>query len=195
MLPRHARCVLSRVRYNGHSVLFRSYQFRICRIENPSRSACGHSSQDTSHLILHCPAADSLRRSLFGGSLSLYNLFSRPWELSGFWGSMVFRHASIPRKRSGKQQQQNEITDALLRNKGSKQIQTFLKLQTGIASQSAACYHKIPLLPIYIHETPLHIRNSTNTYNKRRPLADPIAEPLKLTEHNYMFCKTPVEEH
>ena len=29
-----------------------------------------------------------------------------PGELPGFWGSMVFRHAPIPRKESGKQQQQ-----------------------------------------------------------------------------------------
>ena len=28
-----------------------------------------------------------------------------PGELPGFWGSMVFRHAPIPRKGSGKQQQ------------------------------------------------------------------------------------------
>ena len=74
VLPRHARCVLSRLRCNGHSLLLSSYLFRIGRIENPSCSACGHSSQDTSHLILHCPVVDSLRRSLFGDSLSLYNL-------------------------------------------------------------------------------------------------------------------------
>ena len=30
-----------------------------------------------------------------------------PGELPGFWGSMVFRHAPIPRKGSGKQQQQH----------------------------------------------------------------------------------------
>ena len=29
-----------------------------------------------------------------------------PGKLPGFWGSMVFRHAPIPRKGSGKQQQQ-----------------------------------------------------------------------------------------
>ena len=29
-----------------------------------------------------------------------------PGELPGFWGSMVFRHDPIPRKGSGKQQQQ-----------------------------------------------------------------------------------------
>ena len=71
VLPRHARCVLSRLRCNGQSLLLSSYLSRIGRIENPSCSACGHSSQDTSHLILHCPATDSLRRSLFGDSLSL----------------------------------------------------------------------------------------------------------------------------
>ena len=32
-----------------------------------------------------------------------------PGELPGFWGSMVFRHAPIPRKGSGKQQQQQQI--------------------------------------------------------------------------------------
>ena len=69
VLPRHARCVLSRLRCNGHSLHLGSYLSRIGRIENPSCSACGHSSQDTSHLILHCPATDSLRRSLFGDSL------------------------------------------------------------------------------------------------------------------------------
>ena len=30
-----------------------------------------------------------------------------PGELPGFWGSMVFRHAPIPRKGSGNQQQEN----------------------------------------------------------------------------------------
>ena len=71
VLPRHARCVLSRLRCNGHSLLLSSYLSRIGRIENPSCSACGHPSQDTSHLILHCPATNSLRRSLLGNFLSL----------------------------------------------------------------------------------------------------------------------------
>ena len=69
--------------------------FRIGRIENPSGSTCRHLSQDTSHLILYCPATDSLRRSLFGDSLSLYGLWSRPWEVPGFWGSIVFCHAPL----------------------------------------------------------------------------------------------------
>ena len=87
MLPRHARCVLSCLCWYGHSLVLGSYLFRIGRIKNPSCSACGHSSQDTSHLILHCPATDSLRRSLFGNyNWSLYDLWSRPWEVARLLG-------------------------------------------------------------------------------------------------------------
>ena len=78
--------VSSRLRCNGHSLLLGFYLSRIGRIENPSCSASGHSSQDTSHLIVHCPATDSLRRSLFGDSLSLYDLWSRPWRVSRLLG-------------------------------------------------------------------------------------------------------------
>ena len=70
VLPRHARCVLSRLCCNKHFLkCLVLYLFRIGRIENSSCSASGHSSQDTSHFILHCPATDSW---------SLYNLWSRP---------------------------------------------------------------------------------------------------------------------
>ena len=100
VLPRRARCVLSRLRCNEHSLLLGSYLSRIGIVENPSCSACGHSSQDTTHFILHCPATDSLRRSLSTTS------GPGPGEFPDFWVSMVFRHAPIPRKGSGNQQQQ-----------------------------------------------------------------------------------------
>ena len=85
-----------------HSLLLSSYLSRIGRIENPSCSACGHSSQDTSHLILHCSAMDSSRRSLFSDSLS------------GFWGlawsclasGALWSSVMPPSPRIGKQQQQ-----------------------------------------------------------------------------------------
>ena len=77
-------CVLSRLRCNGHSLLLDSYLSRNGKIENSSCSACGHSSQDVSHFILHCPATDSLLRSLFGESL--YDLWSRPWRVSRLLG-------------------------------------------------------------------------------------------------------------
>ena len=86
VLPRDVRCVLSRLRCNGLSLLLGSYLSRIGRIENPSCSTCGHSSQDISHLIVHCPATDSLRRSLFGDSLSLYDLWFRPWGVARLLG-------------------------------------------------------------------------------------------------------------
>ena len=96
VLPRHARCVLSRLRCNGHSLSVNFYHSTIGRVENPSCSAREHSSQDTSHLILHCPATNSLRR--------LFCLYTTsgpgPGELVGFWGSMVFRHVPIPQKGS-----------------------------------------------------------------------------------------------
>ena len=70
------------------SLLLNSSLSRIDRIENPSCSTCGHLSSHS--------------------ALSSYGLFSTSGELPGFWGSMVFRHAPIPWKGSGKQQQKEE---------------------------------------------------------------------------------------
>ena len=106
VLPRHARCVLSRLRCNGHSFLLGSYLSRIGIIENPSCSACGHSSQDTSHLILTA----QLRTLYAAHSSATFCLSTTSGpdleELPGFWGSMVFRHAPIPRKGLGTHQHQ-----------------------------------------------------------------------------------------
>ena len=96
VLPRHAHCVLSRLRCTGQSLLL-GYLSRIGSVENPSCSACGHSSQDISHLILHCPVTDSLHRSFFGDPLSLYDLWSRPWRaarLLGLRGLLPCPHPS-----------------------------------------------------------------------------------------------------
>ena len=101
VLPRHARCVLSRLRCNGHSLVLDSYLFSIGRIENPSCSACGHSSQDNCHLILHCPATVSLHRSLFGDSLSLYDLWSWPWGVARLLGLHGFPPCPHPSKGVG----------------------------------------------------------------------------------------------
>ena len=93
-VPSAIRCSLSslisrshlRLRCNGHSLLLSSYLSWIGRIENPSCSACGHSSQDTSHFILHYPATNSLRCLIFGDSLSICDLWSRPWGVAQFLG-------------------------------------------------------------------------------------------------------------
>ena len=78
VLPRHARCALSRLRCNEHSLLLSSYPFRVERIENPFCCAYVNSSQYPFHLILHCPATDSLFHSFFCDSLSLCDPWSRP---------------------------------------------------------------------------------------------------------------------
>ena len=108
VLPRHARCVLSRLRCNGHSLLLGSYLSRIDRIENPSCSACGHSFQDTSFCTFQ------LRTLYATHSLATLCPFTTsgpdPGKLPSFWGSMVFRHAPIPRKGTGQQQQQHDVS-------------------------------------------------------------------------------------
>ena len=101
MLLRHACCVLSRLCCNGHSLRLSSYLSRIGRIENPSCSACGHSPHDTSHLILHCLATDSTCRSLFGNSVSFYDLWCRLWGVARLLGLHGLRPCPIPRKGSG----------------------------------------------------------------------------------------------
>ena len=105
VLPRHARYVLSCLRCNGHGFLL-GYLSRFGRIENSSCSACGHSSQDTSHLILHYPSTDSLSCLLFGDSLSFYDLWSRPWGVARLLGLHGFPPCPTTRKGSGNEQQQ-----------------------------------------------------------------------------------------
>ena len=88
-LPRSARCALSRLRCNGHSTLLNSYLHRVGRAKTPSCSNCGSELQDLSHLVLDCPVLDPLRRAIFGSTLSLLDLWSRPWgvaRLLGFRG-------------------------------------------------------------------------------------------------------------
>ena len=121
VLLRHTLSVLSRFRCIGHSLLLSSYLSRIGRIENPSCSACGHPSKNTSHFILHCPATGSLRRSLFGNFLSLYNLWSRPWGVVRLLGSHSIPPSTHPLEGLGNNNNNSktEITNKLLRNKGS----------------------------------------------------------------------------
>ena len=153
VLPRHARCVLSRFRCNGHSLLLGSYLSRIGRIENSSCSACGHSSQDISHLILHCPATDSLRRSLFGDPLSLYDLWSRPWGVARLLGLHGLPPCPIPRKGSGNQQQQAKIPVCLVLFLIPNDEDTYLTLTDIIVLINFTSKHKFSkphkLFPIF----------------------------------------------
>ena len=99
MLLRYACCVLFRLRCNEYSLRLSFYIFRIGRIENPFCSACRHLSQDTSHLILHCSATDSLRRSLFDNSL--YDLWSWPWGVARLLGLHGLPPCLHPSERVG----------------------------------------------------------------------------------------------
>ena len=73
---------------------------------------------------------------------------------------MVSRHAPIPRKGSGKSNNNSkiEIADTLLRNKGSLRIQTFLKLLTEL--------RHILQLAIKDSVTNYLYKRNTTTHNK-----------------------------
>ena len=80
------RCELSRLRCHGHSLLLSSYLHRISRKENSACNACGHPLQDLNHLFLDCPASEPLRKSIFGSSLSILDLWSGPWSVARLLG-------------------------------------------------------------------------------------------------------------
>ena len=86
LLSRSIRSELSRLRCHGHSVLLSSYLHRISRKENSDCSACGHPLQDLNHLLLDCRASEPLRKSIFGSSLSILDLWSRPWGVARLLG-------------------------------------------------------------------------------------------------------------
>ena len=85
-LPRSARCALSRLRYNGHSTLLGAYLHGVGRAETALCSNCSSESQDLSHLMLDCPVLDYMRRAIFGHSLSILDLWSRPWRVARLLG-------------------------------------------------------------------------------------------------------------
>ena len=77
LLSRPICCELSRLGCHGHSLLLSSYLHRISRKENSACSACGHPLQDLNHFLLDCPASEPLRKSIFGFSRSILDLWSR----------------------------------------------------------------------------------------------------------------------
>ena len=106
VLLRHARCVLSRLRCNGHSLLLSSYLSRIGRIENPSCNACGHRPRTL--LISFCTV--QLRTVCAAHSLATVYLSTTTGpdrgELPASGAPSSSAMPPIPRKGSGKQQQQ-----------------------------------------------------------------------------------------
>ena len=106
VLPRHARCVLSRLCCNGHSLLLGSISLGLA--ESRILPAAPADTRPRTHLISFCTV--QLRTLCAAHSLVTLCLCTTsgpdPGELPSFWGSMVFHHAPIPQKGSGKQQQQ-----------------------------------------------------------------------------------------
>ena len=82
LAPSAIPCSLSPLISRIHSSLFSDWRCIVSSkffdTQVPSISTKELVSQDTSHFALYCPATDFLRRSLFGDSLSLYDLWSRP---------------------------------------------------------------------------------------------------------------------
>jgi len=58
-----------------------SYRCRIKR-KNSSCSACRHQLQDLTHLLLDCPASEPLQRAIFGITSSIFDFWSRFWDLA-----------------------------------------------------------------------------------------------------------------
>ena len=96
VLPCHTHCVLYCLYCNGHSLLLHSCLSTIGIIEYlsriPNATLAVIRPMDSSHLILHCPAADSLLCSLCGNPFSLYDLWSRSWRVAWPLG----RHGLLP---------------------------------------------------------------------------------------------------
>ena len=114
VLPRHARCVLSRLRCNGHSLLLGSYLSGLA--ESRILLAAPVETRPRTPPISFCTV--QLRTLFAAHSLATLCLCTTsgpdPGELPGLWGSMVFRHAPIPWKGSGNQQQQQICFHAIV---------------------------------------------------------------------------------
>ena len=114
-LPRHAHCVLSRLRCNGYSLLLGSCLSRIGRI----LPAVPVDTHPRTSLISFCTV--QLRTLCAAHSLATLCLCTTsgpdPGEFPGFWGFMVFCHAPIPRKGSGNQQQQQQQYISMINTK------------------------------------------------------------------------------
>ena len=109
VLPRHARCVVSSLRCNGHRLLLNSVSQGLA--ESRILLAAPADTRPRTPLMSFC--AVQLPTLCAARSLATLCLSTTSrqghGEFPGFRGSMVFRLAAIPRKGLGKQQHQ-ELT-------------------------------------------------------------------------------------
>ena len=111
MLPRHARCVLSRLCCNKHRLILNSYISGIGRIKLLRIARVVMLSKTP--LILFCTVMLQTFCSTRSLATPFLSMTSGPvfWELPGFLDSMVSRHESILQKKSDNN---NNITRILL---------------------------------------------------------------------------------
>ena len=109
VLPRHARCVFSRLRCNEPA--FCQVLISLGLAESRILPAAPVDTRPRTPFISLCTV--QLRTLCAAHSLATLCLSTTsgpdPGELSGYWGSMVFRHALIPRKGLGNQQHQHFV--------------------------------------------------------------------------------------
>ena len=97
VLPRRARCVLSRLRYNGLSLLL----YSCLSLESIILAASSALRPRTPLISFFTVQLRTLRRSLFGHSLFLYDLWSRPWRVARLLGLHGFPPCPRPTEGVG----------------------------------------------------------------------------------------------
>jgi len=89
VLPRLARCKLSRLRCHSYSLLLSSY---LCRIKR--KNLCGHQLQYLTHFLLDCPASEPFRRAIFG--IIFFSIFDLVQTLGRYSTVGLPRNSSAP---------------------------------------------------------------------------------------------------
>ena len=83
VLPRHYRCVLSRLRSNVHSLLLNPYHFRLA--ESRRLSAAPADTRPNSYLFLHCEDTDFCATHALATFCHFTTSGPGPGEFPAFW--------------------------------------------------------------------------------------------------------------
>ena len=168
MLPRHARCGLSLV-YAATDTVFCKAPVSLKLAESKILLAALADARFRTPLPSFCTV--QLRTHCVARSLTIFSLCTTsgpgPGELPRFWGLMVFRHQPIPRKGRA-----TTTTTAKLKLQThyyvTKGVSKFRRPQSCKQNYVTICnLLSQDSISIYIHGTPLYIRNQyTEIRNK-----------------------------
>ena len=102
-----------------------------------------------------------------------------PGELPSFWGSMVFRHAPIPRKGSGKQQQSRTLVSKRGMRAGAwgKRSGLHSKERRVLRRRGSASTEKLPRRRVHEKEMSIALHKDSESRRKRQ------SHPYELTEN------------